>query len=163
MLRRGRPDCIGGGIAGLLLALIRIEGVAWAAVILVLATVSRRIARQRAFGPLLTFALIVGIGYGVYFTWRYSYYQMLLPNTAYAKADLDVARLLRGLNYVISHLLAFVTPILIVPGSLLALRKEAAIHRAAGGGDGVGLPGLRDTGDRRFHDDGPLSGPGVRV
>jgi arabinofuranosyltransferase len=124
VLRRHSPDGLGGGIAGLLLALIRIEGIAWALVILILATVSRRLAWQRALRPLLVFALIVGVGYALYFAWRYSYYQMPLPNTAYAKAELDAARLTRGLNYVFSHELAFLTPILIVPGSLLALRRK---------------------------------------
>ena len=124
VLRRESPDGVGGGVAGLLLALIRIEGVAWAAVILILAIVSRRLARQRVLRPLIVFALIVGVGYALYFAWRYSYYQMPLPNTAYAKADLDAARLTRGLNYVVSHELTFLTPILIVPGSLLALRRK---------------------------------------
>ncbi len=131
VLRRAGPDGVGAGIAGLLLALIRLEGVAWVVVILILALISRRIAGQRGPRPFIVCALIVGIGYAIYFGWRYSYYQMPLPNTAYVKGDLDTARLMRGVNYVVSFALAFLTPILILPGSLCALR-----HRRIA----VGLP-----------------------
>ena len=124
VLRRGAPDGVGAGIAGLLLALIRLEGVAWVAVILILAIISRRIARQHGLRPLLTCALIVGIGYAGYFGWRCAYYETLLPNTAYVKADLDAARLMRGVNYVLSFALAFLTPILILPGTVFALRRR---------------------------------------
>ena len=128
VLRRESPDGVGAAIAGLLLGLMRVEGVAWVAIILLIAVVSRRIARQRCLRPLVVCALIVGIGYAVYFGWRYSYYQMLLPNTAYVKADLDATLLMRGVNYVLSFALAFLTPILILPGSVFALRgKRIAI------------------------------------
>jgi arabinofuranosyltransferase len=123
VLRRESPDGVGAGTAGLLLALIRIEGIAWVAVILILAIVSRRIPRQRCLRPLVVCALTVGIGYAVYFGWRYSYYDVLLPNTAYVKADLDATLLMRGVNYVVSFALAFLTPMLIVPGSFFALRR----------------------------------------
>jgi len=124
VLRRESPDGVGAGIAGFLLALMRVEGVAWVAIILFLAIVSRRIARQRCLRPLVVCALIVGIGYAIYFAWRYSYYQMLLPNTAYVKADLDAALLMRGVNYVVSFALVFLAPVLIVPGSIFALRRR---------------------------------------
>jgi hypothetical protein len=124
VLRRPAADGLGGGIAGLLLALLRIEGIAWAALILVLALISRRMAGERSLRPFLVFALITGAGYAIYFAWRYAYYGMLFPSTAYAKVSLDVLLLHRGLNYVLSHTLTFVTPILIVPGSVLALRRK---------------------------------------
>jgi arabinofuranosyltransferase len=124
VLRRESPDGLGAGIAGLLLALIRIEGIAWVAVILILAIVSRRIARERCLRPLIICALTVGIGYAIYFGWRYSYYDAVLPNTAYVKADLDATLLMRGVDYVISFALAFLTPVLIVPGSFFALRRK---------------------------------------
>jgi arabinofuranosyltransferase len=123
ILRREGPAGITGGIAGLLLALIRVEGVAWALVILLLAIISRRIARQPSLREFVRFALIVGIGYAIYFAWRYSYYQMPLPNTVYAKALLDASHFMRGVNYVVTHELTFLTPILIIPGSLIALRR----------------------------------------
>jgi len=122
-LRRDRPDGIGGGVAALLLALIRLEGVAWVVVIVILAIIARRIARQRCLRPLLTCVLIVGIGYAVYYGWRYWYFGTLLPNTAYAKAEMDATRLVRGFDYVFSFGLAFISPFLILPGSLFALRR----------------------------------------
>ena len=124
VLRREGPDGVGAGIAGLLLALIRVEGIAWVAVILILAIISRRIARQRSLRPLLTCALIVGIGYAGYFGWRCAYYETLLPNTAYVKADLNAALLLRGGSYALSFALAVLTPSLILPGSVIALRRK---------------------------------------
>ena len=124
LVRRESPDGVGAGIAGLLLALIRLEGIAWVAVILILAIISRRIVRQCGLRPLLTCALIVGIGYAGYFGWRCAYYETLLPNTAYVKAGLDAVRLMRGVNYVLSFALAFLTPIVILPGTVFALRRK---------------------------------------
>ena len=127
VLRRGAPDGIGAGIAGLLLALIRLEGIAWVAVLLILTLISRRLAGERKMRPLIVCGLIVGVGFAIYFAWRYWYYQMPLPNTAYAKANLDALRLTRGLMYVVSFALVFVTPILILPGSILALRLKRIV------------------------------------
>lgn len=131
VLRREGADGIGGGIAGLLLALIRIEGAAWALVILVLALLSRRIAGQRSLRPFVVFVVIVVTGYAVYFGWRYSYYGLALPNTAYQKGNLDAGRLMRGVDYVLTHLLTFLTPALIVPGTLVALRRRRIAVGAA--------------------------------
>ena len=47
-----------------------------------------------------------------------------MPSTAYAKATLDLPRSLRGIEYVVSHVLAFLTPIVLLPGTALALRKK---------------------------------------
>lgn len=124
IVRREAAAGVSAGIAGLLLALLRVEGVAWAAVILILALISRRLAGQRSLRPLVSFVLIVGIGYAIYFIWRYSYYQTLLPNTVYAKSVMDAPRLMRGVSYVVSYLLTFLTPALLVPGSLFALKKR---------------------------------------
>ncbi len=131
VLRRGGPAVVGGAIAGLLLALIRVEGIAWVVVIVIVAVWSRRMAGQRVLRPLVGFALIVVSGYGLYFAWRYGYYQMPLANTSYAKAVLDGPRLMRGVGYVVSFALTFLTPLLILPGSLLALGKKRRV---------VGLP-----------------------
>jgi hypothetical protein len=124
VLRRAGPDGIGGGVAGLLLALIRLEGIAWVLVILVLAIVAGLLTGQRRFRSFLPFLLIVGLGYAAYFGWRYAYYDVLLPNTAQVKGDLDAANLSRGVNYVVMYALTFLTPALIVPGSVVALRRK---------------------------------------
>ena len=128
ILRREMPCGAITGIAGLLLALIRLEGIAWVVVLLILAIVSRRIARQRCPKQIGICALIVGVGYAIYFGWRFWYFQELLPNTAYAKAELDLNRLARGFNYVFSFGLAFISPLLITISSWFALcRKRRAI------------------------------------
>jgi hypothetical protein len=124
VLRREAPDGVGAGIAGLLLALIRLEGIAWVAVILIITLLSRRSARERWLRPLAICALTVGVGYAAYFVWRYTYYEVPLPNTAYVKADLSAERLMRGVDYVVTFALVFLSPILIVPGSLFALRRD---------------------------------------
>jgi arabinofuranosyltransferase len=124
VLRRDTPAGLAAGIAGLLLALLRVEGIAWCVVILVLAIISRRLAGQRRLRPFIGFVLIVAIGYGLYYAWRYSYYQMPLANTTYAKAVLDGPRLMRGVSYVVSYVLTLVTPLLILPGSIVALKKR---------------------------------------
>lgn len=123
VLRRAGPDVIGGSLCGLILALLRLEGIAWFAVILILALISRRLAAENGRRALLKCALIVAAGFASYYIWRSLYYGMPLPNTAYAKAELDAPRLLRGLKYVGTHLLTFVTPLLIIPASIVALRR----------------------------------------
>ncbi len=124
VLRRDTPCGIGAGVAGLLLALIRLEGIAWVVVLLILAIVSRRLARQRFLKQIGICILIVGVGYAIYFGWRFWYFRELLPNTAYAKAELDLSRLTRGFNYVFSFGLAFLSPLLIPVSSLFALRRK---------------------------------------
>jgi hypothetical protein len=118
ILRREAPAGVTAGIAGLLLALMRVEGLAWVAVILILAIISRRLAGQPARRSLVSFGLIVAVGYALYFAWRYSYYQSPWSNTLYAKAVLDLPRLMRRVDCVVSFVLTFVTPVLIVAGSL---------------------------------------------
>ena len=123
MIRKDQAAGVAAGIAALLLALLRLEGVAWVVVILILAVVSRRMAGQFKLRPLLTCAVIVGVGYSMYYCWRYSYYGAALPNTAYAKAALDGPRLMRGVNYVFSFALTFLTPFLLAPLCISALQK----------------------------------------
>ncbi|MFH0944267.1 MAG: hypothetical protein V2A76_03635, partial [Planctomycetota bacterium] len=123
VLRRSGPDVLGGSLAGLFLALLRLEGIAWFAVILFLAFLSRRLAKDDARRALRKCTLIVGVLFASYYAWRTLYYGMALPNTAYAKAALDAPRLLRGLAYVGSYFLTFVTPVLIIPAAFCACRK----------------------------------------
>jgi arabinofuranosyltransferase len=124
VLRRDGAAGVGAGVAGLLLALMRVEGIAWLVVLLVLALASRRIAGQRSLRPLLTCALIAGVGYAVYFVLRFAYYQLPWPNTVYAKTGVSAELLGRGGRYVLVYVLTFLTPALIVPGTLFALRRK---------------------------------------
>ncbi len=131
VLAPDRPDAIGGGCCAVLLAMVRVEGVAWCVVIFALATLSRAVAGQwRASAVrLLVAAAIFAALFGVYFAWRYAYFDTLIANTALAKGGFLWSRLPRGLAYVGSFWLTFLTPVLIVPGALLAFRKP---RRAVG-------------------------------
>lgn len=131
ILRRAGAAGAAAGVVGLLLALMRTEGIAWLVVLAVLAIVSRRIAGQRDVRPVLVCLLVAGIGYVIYFAGRYAYYQLPWPNTVYVKMGADLDLLWRGGRYVLVYLLTFLTPALIVPGTLFALRR----HRLA-----IGLP-----------------------
>ncbi len=124
ILRRAGVAGVSAGVAGLLLALMRVEGIAWVAVLLVLAIISRRLAPQRSLRPLLTCVLIVGVGYAIYFGLRFAYYQLPWSNTAYAKTGLSPELLWRGGRYVLVYLLTFLTPALIAPGTVFALRRR---------------------------------------
>jgi hypothetical protein len=123
LVLRDPPDGVGGGLAALALALIRFEGVAWAFLLLGLAAVARRGQRR----PLIPAAVIFLAGYAAYTGWRMSYYDQLLPNTVHAKlggAD-GFEGWLRGANYVSVNSLTFLVPLLVIPGTVLALsRKE---------------------------------------
>lgn len=127
ILRKRGPDAVGGGILGLLLSLIRLEGLAWFLVIMFLAVVSQRRrpqGRDESSGhSLLPAVFIVGVGYACYFAWRYWYHQLPLPNTVYAKGEMTPERLLRGVNYAVTFVLTFLTPLLMIPGTWLALHK----------------------------------------
>jgi hypothetical protein len=124
VLRERGPDAIGGAAAGLLLALIRVEGVAWFAVIWLLASISHHLAGRKVLKPWLACGLIVGLGFGAYYAWRYTYYGEPLPNTAYAKGTLTVPLLMRGVDYLTVYVLTLLTPLVVVPGTWAALRRR---------------------------------------
>ena len=131
VLRRAGVAGLGAGVAGLLLALIRVEGIAWVGVLLILAIVSRWLAGQHRWRPLFVFGLIVAGGYALYFAGRYAYYQLPFPNPVYVKAQTNIELLQRGGCYVMVYVLTFLTPILILPGTFFALRRKRIV---------VGLP-----------------------
>lgn len=124
VLRRGAIAPIGAGLAALGLALLRVEGIYWAIVIISLAVFSRWLASERFLKPLLIVLGMLVIGYGLYLMWRYHYYGLVLPNTAYAKAGISAKRLVRGLNYVAVNVLTQLTPLLVIPASMFILRKR---------------------------------------
>ncbi|GAF88672.1 unnamed protein product, partial [marine sediment metagenome] len=80
VLRPDGVDAVGASIFGLLLVLIRVEGIAWVVVLAMLAFVSRWIAGQRRIRPFLVFFITIVVGYAIYFGWRFWYYQAVLPN-----------------------------------------------------------------------------------
>ncbi|MBN1827359.1 MAG: hypothetical protein JW958_13955 [Candidatus Eisenbacteria bacterium] len=123
LLRRTGSAPLAGAIPGLAAALMRTEGIFWAAGIGVLAWMlgggEGRMNRRAA----LRYFAVVLAGYAVYFAARYAYYGEPLANTAYVKAGLGGAVFLRGARYVASYFLAFLVPFFIVPGFFAARRR----------------------------------------
>ncbi len=129
ILRRAGVDVIGAGCAGVMLTLIRVEGIAWFAVIFLLAGVSRWASGQwrEAARSLSACGLVVVLAFGAYFAWRFSYYGELLPNTAHAKAAASPELFLRGIRYVQVNALTFLTPLVVLPGLWVAFRAKRIV------------------------------------
>ncbi len=108
VLRRAGVDPIGGAAAGLALALLRVEGVAWVIAIALLAAFTRAIAAQALMLALRRFTLLFVGGYAIYTAWRYHYYGLPLPNTVYAKSGFSAPLLARGASYLVVYWLTFV-------------------------------------------------------
>jgi hypothetical protein len=107
ILRPGTIDVRGAAAAGIVIALLRVEGILWFVVLVGLAALSRRARGQPAARPCLQVLGSVGAVYGLYSVWRISYHGQLLPNTIYVKSGLPISYLGRGLNYVAAHWLTF--------------------------------------------------------
>ena len=114
-----------GALAGVAMALLRTEGIAWALLIALLSIVTRRMKREAVWRPVAVYIAIVGTAFSVYFAWRYSYYQLLFPNPVYAKVGFGPEVALRGFRYVASFALTFVTPLLLLPATGYVAWREA--------------------------------------
>ena len=119
-----REDTWRGGLAGLALTLLRVEGLAWAMLVGFGAILSNRLAGTRTRQvPLKYFGIVVG-GFAIFLSWRYSYYESLIANTAHAKnIGLSLAGIERGVRYVTGYTLTFLTPLLILPAGVIAFGK----------------------------------------
>ena len=117
-----RPGVACGGLYGLGLALIRVEGVAW---VLILALIGGLVQRLegRSLRPVVAAAATALTGFAIYYAWRYAYYGLPLANTAYVKAGFGSAALVLGRDYVIGFALATLTPLLLPGMGLVALRQ----------------------------------------
>ena len=113
-----------GALAGVAMALLRTEGIAWALLFAVLGIVTRRMRREEVWKPIAVYVALVVSAFAVYFAWRFSYYQLLFPNTVYAKVDFSPGVALRGFRYVASFALTFLTPLpLLLAAGFAAWRK----------------------------------------
>ena len=113
-----------GALAGVAMAFLRTEGIAWALLIALLGIVTRRMRGEAVWRPVAVYVAIVGTAFSVYFAWRYSYYQLLFPNPVYAKVGFSPGFVLRGFCYVASFALTFATPLpLLFAASFAAWRK----------------------------------------
>ena len=114
-----------GGLAGLALTLLRVEGLAWAMLVGFGAILSNWLAGTRTRQvPLKYFGIVFG-GFAIFLAWRYSYYESLIANTAHAKnIGLSLAGIERGMRYVAGYTLTFLTPLLILPAAIIAFGKS---------------------------------------
>ena len=117
------PYC--GVLAGVAMALLRTEGIAWALLIALLSIVTRRMRGEAVWRPVAVYIAIVGTAFSAYFAWRYSYYQLLFPNPVYAKVGFSPEVALRGFRYVATFALTFVTPLLLLPAAGYVAWREA--------------------------------------
>ena len=125
VLRPGGIAPYRGALAGVAMALLRTEGIAWALLIALLGIVTRRMKGEAVWRPVAVYVAIVGTAFSVYFAWRYSYYQLLFPNPVYAKVGFSPEVALRGFRYVASFALTFVTPLLLLPAAGYVAWREA--------------------------------------
>ena len=114
-----------GALAGVAMALLRTEGIAWALLIALLGIVTRRMRGESVWRPVAVYVAIVGTAFSVYFAWRYSYYQLLFPNPVYAKVGFSPEVALRGFRYVASFALTFVTPLFLLLAAGYVACREA--------------------------------------
>ena len=114
-----------GALAGVAMALLRTEGIAWALLIALMSIVTRRMRGGAVWRPVAVYVAIVGTAFSVYFAWRYSYYQLLFPNPVYAKVGFSPEVTLRGFRYVASFALTFVTPLPLLPAAGYVAWREA--------------------------------------
>ncbi len=129
------PDALLGGVFGSLLILLRVEGIAWFTVLLVLALISQVVRRRYALRPLLGAALIGAAVFAGHLFWRHGYYGHWLPNTYYAKQVSGWSFVERGANYLLANVLTFLVPLVIIPGLVAAWRRRR-------GAVGVGVAAL---------------------
>jgi arabinofuranosyltransferase len=111
------------GLAGLLVVLVRAEGVGWCLLLAWCAIFSQARGRRHFWRHLAVFLAIVVVGATAQEIWRYTYYNDLVPNTFRAKGAISGWTLQRGLNYVIVFYLTFVSSFLSLPGTLYLLRR----------------------------------------
>jgi len=109
-----------GGVAALALCLLRIEGIAWALLIAVLAVGSAS-RRGRA---VIVYTVIVGAGFLTYFLLRYQYYGLAFPIPVYTKVHFGPDVALRGFRYVATFFVVFLTPFLVLPAAFVSLRSH---------------------------------------
>ena len=119
-----RQDTWRGGLAGLVLVLLRVEGLAWAILVGFCAYLSNWLSGVRTRRVPLTYFTIVIAGFAIFLAWRYSYYESLIANTAHAKnIGLSFDGIERGIRYVAVYVVTFLTPLLILPAGIIAFDK----------------------------------------
>jgi hypothetical protein len=111
-------------VAAAALVGLRVDGVAFAGLVLALAAVARWREGAATRRALWRVGLVAGAAFAAGLASRLAYHGDLLPNTVYAKMGLPRALYLRGLAYVGHWALTFVTPLLLLVTPWIALRAR---------------------------------------
>ena len=131
VLRTDRGAPWRASIGGIVLVLIRAEGLGWAIVIGLAALMVKRLTGRRPGRSLFIFAgVILGVT-TVYFAWRYLHFHTVIPGTAYTKFEPRLDLFWRGFMYIVSFVFVFLTPLLAIPGFIVGLRGDAR-HQTIG-------------------------------
>jgi len=117
--RVGTVQIVAAGVCGLALSLLRVEGIFWVG-LLGAVTLLRG---HRVRGVVLYASIVLG-GWLIWYFWRYSYYELPLPNTLYVKVGLTGSTVGRGAWYVLHHLATFITPMLLIPAYVHVFRRK---------------------------------------
>ncbi len=119
-----------GALAGILLTLIRTEGICWALVITTLAFGVHQ-AKPRATRPPIgkVVALLFGT-LGLLLLWRYTTYGALVANTASTKVSHGIDFWIRGAKYVFSYWLVLVTPALCLLVAAPTIKRHGRVGLA---------------------------------
>ncbi|MCB9680956.1 MAG: hypothetical protein H6733_05740 [Alphaproteobacteria bacterium] len=112
------------GLTALLLSLVRTEGVGWVVVIAGVAALQRQREGRDVVRPVLTMLGIALVGYATYYGWRYTYYQSLFANTAYAKVHVQGSTLVRGVQYLVIYTVTMLSPAVLLGSLPIAWRED---------------------------------------
>jgi arabinofuranosyltransferase len=113
-----------GSVALLMATLTRPEGVMIALLVLGTSLALAMFGQRNRILPLLSSALVYGVGFTIYFAWRFSHYGYLLPNTFYAKTGGGIPQVLRGGLLAYLFLMQFALPL--VPAALVTAWETGA-------------------------------------
>ena len=123
----------GGAALILILVLLRVDGIVWAAVLaaagIFVGAAGRREFWRRAAIPACA---VVG-GLLIYLAWRHAYHGGLIANTVIVKGGLTVSRLAKGGKYAAVFFLTFVTPLAIVLGAVCSAKRWGRLGAAVSG------------------------------
>ncbi|MFQ5592363.1 MAG: hypothetical protein ACE5HE_14475, partial [Phycisphaerae bacterium] len=124
ILREQGPAPLAAGVAGLAMSLMRVDGVYWAALLAVLLILVNAGTQRKVWRAAFIYGAIVGFSYAIYFLCRYVYYGLLFSNSVYVKMALSIPALMRGFDYLAVQYLTLLTPFLMLPGIVVALRRK---------------------------------------
>lgn len=143
-----RDDDLGtalAGLAGLGLALVRTEGIAWDVVLGALSAGARWYDGRPIRRPLLQYAAVIAVPFTLYFVWRYTYYQSWVANTALAKVHMEPVTLLRGLLYIALYALTLLSPLALLWALPAAWRSDRKSLAGFAGLMALGVPAYAVT------------------